>query len=66
MLTITFTIIAILNALMLLALLGVIYYKNTSDNEVLIQRLEKYQDMLVLGLLIGIVAAIVLSAVIIL
>ena len=29
-----FTIIAILNALMLLALLGVIYYKNTSDNEV--------------------------------
>lgn len=36
MLTITFTIIAILNALMLLALLGVIYYKNTSDNEGLI------------------------------
>ena len=33
MLTITFTIIAILNAVMLLALLGVIYYKNTSDNE---------------------------------
>ena len=66
MLTITFTIIAILNALMLLALLGVIYYKNTSDNDILIQRLEKYQDMLVLGLLIGIVAAIVLSAVIIL
>lgn len=66
MLTITFTIIAILNALMLLALLGVIYYKNTSDNEVLIQRLEKYQDMLVLGLLIGVVIAIVLSAVIIL
>lgn len=33
MLTITFTIIAILNAIMLLALLGVIYYKNTSDNE---------------------------------
>lgn len=64
--TITFTIIAILNALMLLALLGVIYIKNTSDNEVLIQNLEKYQDMLVLGLLIGVVAAIVLSAVIIL
>lgn len=36
MITITFTIIAILNALMLLALLAVIYYKNTSDNEVLI------------------------------
>lgn len=36
MLTITFTIIAILNALMLLVLLGVIYIKNTSDNEVLI------------------------------
>lgn len=65
MLTITFTIIAILNALMLLVLLGVIYIKNTSDNEALIQNLEKYQDMLVLGLLIGVVAAIVLSAVII-
>lgn len=36
MLTITFTIIAILNALMLLVLLGVIYIKNTSDNEALI------------------------------
>ena len=36
MLTITFTIIAILNAIMLLALLGVIYFKNTTDNEVLI------------------------------
>ena len=36
MLTTTFTIIAILNALMLLALLGVIYHKNTSDNEILI------------------------------
>lgn len=36
MLTITFTIIAILNAIMLLALLGVIYIKNTSDNEALI------------------------------
>lgn len=66
MLTITFTIIAILNVIMLLALLGVIYFKNTVDNEVLIQNLEKYQDMLVLGLLIGVVAAIVLSAVIIL
>lgn len=66
MLTITFTIIAILNAIMLLALLGVIYFKNTGDNEDLTQRLEKYQDMLVLGLLIGVVAAIVLSAVIIL
>lgn len=65
MLTLTFTIIAILNAIMLLALLGVIYYKNTSDNEEVIWNLEKYQDMLVLGLLIGIVAAIVLSAVII-
>lgn len=42
MLTITFIIIALLNALMLLALLGVIYYKNTSDNEVLITNLEKY------------------------
>ena len=66
MLTITFTIIAILNAIMLLALLGVIYFKNTVDNEDLTQRLEQYQDMLVLGLLIGVVAAIVLSAVIIL
>ena len=34
MLTFTFTLIAILNAIMLLALLGVIYYKNISDNEV--------------------------------
>lgn len=66
MLTITFTIIAILNAIMLLALLGVIYFKNTVDNEDLSQHLEKYQDMLILGLLIGVVAAIVLSAVIIL
>lgn len=65
MLTITFTIIAILNAIMLLALLGVIYFKNTVDNEDLSQHLEKYQDILVLGLFIGVVAAIVLSAVII-
>lgn len=42
MLTLTFTIIAILNAIMLLALLGVIYYKNTSDNEEVIWNLEKY------------------------
>ena len=34
MITFTFTLIAIINAIMLLALLGVIYYKNTSDNEV--------------------------------
>lgn len=34
MITITFTLIAIINAIMLVALLGVIYYKNTSDNEV--------------------------------
>lgn len=33
MITFTFTLIAIINAIMLLALLGVIYYKNTSDNE---------------------------------
>lgn len=65
MLTITFTIIAILNVIMLLALLGVIYFKNTVDNEDLSQRLEHYQDMLVLGLLVGVVATIVLSAVII-
>lgn len=42
MLTLTFTIIAILNAIMLLALLGVIYFKNTTDNEDLAQQLEKY------------------------
>lgn len=42
MLTITFTIIAILNAIMLLALLGVIYFKNTVDNADLSQRLETY------------------------
>lgn len=37
MLTITFTIIAILNAVLLVALLGVIYFKNTVDNEDLAQ-----------------------------
>lgn len=60
-----FTIIAILNAIILLALLGVIYFKNTTDKDDLAQQLDKYQDMLILGLFIGIVAAIVLSAVII-
>lgn len=65
MLTITFTIIAILNAVLLVALLGVIYFKNTVDNEDLAQQLEKYQDILLLGLLIGVVTAIVLSAMII-
>lgn len=63
MLTITFIIIAIINALMLLGLLGVIYYRNKSTKEDL--RLEKYQDILVLGLFIGIVLCLVLSAVII-
>lgn len=65
MLTITFTIIAILNAVLLIALLGVIYFKNTVDNEEIAQQLEKYQDILLLGLLIGVVTAIVLSAMII-
>lgn len=37
MLTITFTIIAILNAVLLIALLGVIYFKNTVDNEEIAQ-----------------------------
>ena len=37
MLTITFAIIAILNAVLLVALLGVIYFKNTVDNEDLAQ-----------------------------
>lgn len=65
MLTITFTIIAILNAVLLIALIGVIYFKNTVDNEEIAQQLEKYQDILLLGLLIGVVTAIVLSAMII-
>ena len=40
MLTITFITIAIINALMLLGLLGVIYYRNKSTKEDL--KLEKY------------------------
>ena len=63
MLTFTFITTVIINAILLLALLGVIYKRNTSDNEDI--KLEKYQDILILGLFIGIVAAIVLSAVII-
>lgn len=64
MITVLFTIIVILNALMLLGLIYTIYKANISDFEDV--RLEKIQDILILGLFIGIVAAIGLSAVIIL
>lgn len=61
MLTFTFVTFAIINAIMLIALLGVIYIKNTTDKADLADKLEKYQDGLVLGLFVGIVAIIVLS-----
>lgn len=64
MITVLFTIIVILNALMLLGLIYTIYKANISDFEDV--RIEKAQDILILGLFIGIVAAIGLSAVIIL
>lgn len=61
MLTFTFVTFAIINAIMLIALLGAIYIKNTTDRADLAYKLEKYQDGLVLGLFVGIVAIIVLS-----
>lgn len=42
MLTFTFVTFAIINAIMLIALLGIIYLKNATDNEDLAQQLEKY------------------------
>lgn len=42
MLTFTFVTFAIINAIMLIALLGIIYLKNTTVNEDLAQQLGKY------------------------
>lgn len=42
MLTFTFVTFAIINAIMLIALLSIIYLKNTTDSEDLAQQLEKY------------------------
>ena len=66
MITFAFVTFAIINAIMLIALLGIIYVKNTTDKDDLAQQLEKVQDGLVLGLFVGIVAIIVLSVFLIL
>lgn len=65
MITFAFVTVAIINALMLIALLGVIFYKNAAENQQIIDKLEQWQDILVLGVLIGTVGAIALSAMII-
>ena len=64
MLAVSFITIAIINALMLIALLGIIWIKNTKKDAP--DSLEVYQDILILGLLIGIVLVSVLSIFIIL
>lgn len=66
MLTFTFATIAIINAILLIALLAVIRFKLKATEEQEIDTLEKWQDILVLSLLIGIVVVIFLSIFIIL
>lgn len=66
MLTITFATIAIFNAILLIALLAVIRFKLKATAEQEIDTLEKWQDILVLALLVGIVLVIFLSIFIIL
>lgn len=66
MLTFTFATIAIINAILLIALLAVIRFKLKATAEQEIDTLEKWQDILVLSLLIGIVVVIFLSIFIIL
>lgn len=66
MITITFATIAIINAILLIALLAVIRFKLKATEEQEIDTLEKWQDILVLSLLIGIVVVIFLSIFIIL
>lgn len=66
MLTFTFATIATINAILLVALLAIIYFKLKATEEQEIEIFEKWQDILVLGLLIGIVIVIFLSVFIIL
>lgn len=66
MITFTFATIAIINAILLIALLAVIRFKLKATEEQEIDTLEKWQDILVLSLLIGIVVVIFLSIFIIL
>lgn len=66
MLTFTFATIATINAILLIALLAIIYFKLKATEEQEIEIFEKWQDILVLGLLIGIVIVIFLSVFIIL
>lgn len=66
MLTITFATIAIINAILLIALLSVIRFKLKATEEKEIDTYEKWQDILVLALLVGIVTVIFLSIFIIL
>lgn len=66
MLTFTFATIAIINAILLISLLAVIRFKLKATEEQEIDTLEKWQDILVLSLLIGIVVVIFLSIFIIL
>lgn len=66
MLTFTFATIAIINAILLIALLAVIRFKLKATAEQEIDTLEKWQDILVLALLVGIVLVIFLSIFIIL
>lgn len=66
MITFTFATIATINAILLIALLAVIRFKLKATAEQEIDTLEKWQDILVLSLLIGIVVVIFLSIFIIL
>lgn len=61
MLTIIFTMFAILNAILLLGLFGVIYYKNKELTEKQYITLDKIEDILVIALLTTITITIVLS-----
>lgn len=61
MLTIIFTILAIFNAILLLGLFRVIYYKNKELTEKQYITLDKIEDILVIALLTTITITIVLS-----
>lgn len=61
MLTIIFTIFAILNAILLLGLFGVIYFKNKELTEKQYITLDKIEDILVVVLLSTITITIILS-----
>ena len=61
MLTIIFTIFAILNAILLLGLFGVFYFKNKELTEKQYIKLDKIEDILVVVLLSTITITIILS-----